>query len=125
MNREQKRAFVKRAKKNGVPASDAKTYAEIISDGTGKHTPEQEISEGDKIRLNLDAIKSRQNYDKMSKPYKEFIESNPDTIFTAHIEHGKLVSFVENPRWLFWSGDLVRVDSGVPESEPVIYVKKG
>lgn len=108
MNREQKRAFVKRAKKQGVKESDAKTYADIISEGVGKNTPEQEINEGDKILLNLDAIMSRKNYNKMNKEYRDFVESNSGTVFTAHIEHKKLISLTENPRWLFWSGDLIK-----------------
>lgn len=110
MNREQKRAFVKKAKKKGVGANEAKAYAEIISHGTGTHTPPQDIVEDEKVKLNIESIKARQNYERMSDKYKEFVNSNADTVFTAHVEQPTLISLKEEPRWLFWSGDLIRVE---------------
>lgn len=109
MNREQKRAFVKRAKKKGVGTEAAKAYAEIISNGSGKPTPPQDIVEGEKIKLNLKNITSRANYDNMSDKYKIFVNENENTIFTAHVEKPNLISFAEEPKWLFWSGDLIKV----------------
>lgn len=114
MNREQKRAFVKRAKKKGVKGTEAKAYAEIISGGAGQNTAPQDITEGEKIKLNLEAIKSRKNYEVMSGKYKDFVNSNVDTIFTAHVERGSLISLHEEPKWLFWSGDLIKLDESTP-----------
>ena len=104
MNREQKRAFVKKAKKRGVSANAAKAYAEIISNGA-----KQDIAEDEKVRLNIETIKARQNYEKMSDKYKEFVDTNADTIFTAHIERPTLISLKEEPKWLFWCGDLIKM----------------
>ena len=115
MNRQQKRDFVKRAKKRGVKESEAKAYANIISRGTGVNTPSQEITEGEKIKLNVEAITNRRNYGDMSPDYKEFVESNTDTVFTAHVEKKTLISLNENPRWLFWCGDLVRIKDNSEE----------
>ena len=108
MNREQRRALAKKAQKDGMSKELAKVYAEIAS-GTGEHTKAQTIEEGDKIRLNIEAIKSRKNYDRMSPAYKEFVEAAGDTVFTAHVERANMISLAEEPRWLFWSGDLIKV----------------
>lgn len=109
MNREQKRKFVKDAKKKGVKESEAKAYAEIISNGAGRNTDAQVISEDEKVMLDINAITSRKNYERMSDKYKEFVNGNSDKVFTAHVEHQNLISFKEEPRWLFWSGDLIKV----------------
>ena len=115
MNREQKRAFVKKSKKRGVSADAAKAYAEIISNGAGKTSPKQDIVEGEKVKLNIETIKARQNYEKMSDKYKEFVDSNADTVFTAHVERPTLISLKEEPKWLFWCGDLIKVIGGGEE----------
>ena len=110
MNREQKRAFVKKAKKRGTSEKAAKAYAEIISGGSGTPTPPQNIQEGEKIRLDIDKIKARQNYEIMNEEYKKFVNENAETIFTAHVEKPTLISLQEEPRWLFWCGDLIKVE---------------
>lgn len=130
MNREQKRALNKSIRKRGVPKDDAAAYVEIFANadairqnGTGEHTPAQEINEGDSVRINIDAVTSRQNYGRMSQNYKTFVDENKETVFTAHVEKtgsttaSRLISFKENPRWLFWSGDLIVINS--EESNPV------
>jgi hypothetical protein len=109
MNREQKRAFVKRAKKRGTDEKAAKAYAEIISNGAGKTSPKQDIVEDEKVKLNVENLKARQNYARMSDTYKEFIDANIDTVFTAHVERPTLISLKEEPKWLFWCGDLIKV----------------
>lgn len=117
MNREQKRKFVKNQKKRGVKESEAKAYAEIISHGSGQNTPPNSIAEGDKVKLNIDAITARQNYNIMSGLYKEFVTANKDEVFTAHVERENLISFIEEPRWIFWSGDLVLIEHADCSSE--------
>ena len=113
MNREQRRSLAKRAQKNGMSKELAKTFAEIAS-GTGEHTKPQTFEDGNKVRLNLEAITSRKNYERMSPLYKEFVESAGDTVYTVHVERGNLISLVEEPKWLFWSGDLINAtDTGV------------
>lgn len=107
MNRKQKRTLVKQARVDGMSKELAKTYAEIAS-GTGEHTEPQAFEEGDKIRLNIEAIKARKNYERMSPMYKEFVEAAGDTVFTAHVERANMISLVEEPKWLFWSGDLIK-----------------
>lgn len=109
MNRAGKRTLVKKVKKAGINKEEAEKLVFIVNEGSGTPSPPQEIVEGDKVRLNVELIKSRKNYSRMAERYKEFVESSEDTVFTAHVERENMISVVEQPRWLFWSGDLVKV----------------
>ena len=109
MNREQRRKMVKTAVKNGVKKEYAKAYSDI-SKGTGNHTEAKEFEEDDRLMLDIDAIKSRKNYPIMNPKYKQFVEESGGKVFTAHKENNNLISLKEEPEWLFWSGDLIKVD---------------
>ena len=112
MNREQRRSYVKKMQKKGMSKKTAKTYAEMLSFGSGKATPPLEIKEDEQVKLNLENIKARKNYEKMTDKYKEFVNSNADRVFTAHVEkENLLISLKEEPEWLFWSGDLIKVEN--------------
>ena len=113
MNREQRRKMMKIAMKNGMKKEQAKAYFKIAG-GTGTHTEAKHFDEDDKLILDVTAIKNRKNYSVMNSKYKEFVESSEGKIFTAHKEKENLISFKEEPQWLFWSGDLIKVDE-VPE----------
>lgn len=114
MNRETRRKLKKAVKKRGLTESQANAYVAVVNradeirrNGVGENTPEKHFEEGDKVLINVAAVKARQNYEKMSENYKEFIEKSEGVVYTAHIEHQKLISFAEEPQWLFWSGDLL------------------
>lgn len=68
------------------------------------------ISENDKVMLDIRTITSRKNYARRADEYKAFINNSSGRVFTAHVEHPTLISLKEEPRWLFWSGDLVKID---------------
>jgi len=106
MNRAERREFVKRAKKRGISEEIAEAYLSVRDSGT------RDFGEGDKVRLNVQRIQSQKGYQKMSARYKEFVEANVNTVFTAHIEQETLVSLKEQPEWLFWSGHLIKVEAG-------------
>ena len=108
MNREQRRDFVKKAKSKGVSKKAAEAYAAILDKGVGKVTPAQPIEEDEQIMLNIESIKARQNYERMSELYKQCVEESSGKVFTAHVERPNLISLKEEPKWLFWSGDLIR-----------------
>lgn len=118
MGRKEKREFVKKAQKHGMDRKLAKAYVEIAS-GTGDHTEPQRIEEGDRVLINIEAVKARKNYKQMSSMYKEFIETASGKIFTAHIERINLISLNEEPKWLFWSGDLIKVKGGETKVDDV------
>lgn len=122
MNREQKRSLERKLKAKGVSAKSAKNYVEVAqtlqeikATSPGEHTPPQRIEEGQKVMLNLQAIKARKNYERMSPLYKEFVDANDGAVFTAHVERPNMISMQEEPRWLFWSGDLIKVQTETPE----------
>lgn len=117
MNRQQRRKVEKVARSRGASGDEAKSIAMIVSNadeirkgGTGAHTTAKSFNDGDKVKLNIEAVKSRKNYDRMLPLYKEFVETSEDTVFTVHVEQGNLISFIEEPKWLFWSGDLIKVE---------------
>ena len=117
MNREQKRSLEKRLRKKGIKKERAQELVKKMNDadlirqnGSGVPNPPRTFAEGDKVKMNLELIKSRVNYEKMSDDYKRFVEEHADEVFTAHVERTNLISFMEEPRWLFGSGDLVKVE---------------
>lgn len=108
MNRAQKRAFINKAHKKGMSREVAKTYVDIVHNGTGTHTPANPIEDGETVILNIEAIKNRKNYERMSIKYKDFVEKSSGVVYTAHVERENLISLKEEPQWLFWSGDLIK-----------------
>lgn len=115
MNREQRRAMEKALRKNGMKADAAKAYAQVVYNadairmgGAGENTPPQHIEEREKVRLGIERIKAKKNYERMAQGYRDFVEAAGDTVYTAHVERENLISLAEDPRWLFWSGDLVK-----------------
>ena len=78
-----------------------------------EQTPE--FKNGDKVKLSVDQITNDPTFGGKNEVYKKFIIDNRDTVFTVRLysdgsDGGRvLVEFVENPTWLFWSGDLIKV----------------
>lgn len=126
MNRDQRRAMEKALRKKGLSKENAKAYVQIMNNadairlgGAGEISPPKHIEEGDKIRLDISRVKARKNYGRMAQGYRDFVESAGDTVFTAHVERENMISLTEDPRWLFWSGDLIinREDDAIDESD--------
>lgn len=73
------------------------------------------VKEGDKVRLNLDAIKSHPDYEQRLPEYRKFCEENVGKVFTAMFDEKLRKSVVclaedtTNPKWLFWIGDLEKI----------------
>lgn len=118
MNRQQKRAFIKKAKSKGISKNVAEAYLAIKEAGLDKVSLPKQFQEGDKVKLDVEKIKQRKDYEKMNPRYKEFVESNADTVFTAHLERETLISLAEQPEWLFWSGSLIKVKEKTDAEEP-------
>lgn len=107
MNRQQKRSFIKQAQKKGISRNVAEAYISVKESGMDIVSLPKQIHEDDRVKLDVEKIKSRNDYQKMNPKYKQFIEANKDTVFTAHIERDTLISLKEFPEWLFWSGDVI------------------
>lgn len=69
---------------------------------------------GDRVRLDVRQIRKHPDWDLLSTKYRLFIESNGRTVFMVQEirggAHGSLVILKEAPEWLFWRGDLIRVE---------------
>lgn len=109
MNRQQKRALVKKARSKGISKDAAEAYLAIKEVGLDKLSLPKQFQEDDKVKLDLEKIKRHKDYEKMNPRYKEFVESNADTVFTVHLERETLISLKKQPEWLFWSGSLIKV----------------
>lgn len=105
MNRAERRAFIKKAKQNGVSKEVAEAYLAAKTSAIPK------FREDDKVRLNVQRIQSQPNYEGLNPRYKEFVETNSSTVFTVHVEKETLVSLKEQPEWLFWIGHLLPVEA--------------
>lgn len=80
------------------------------------------LSEGTKVKLNYEWITEHPTYNKMQKAYKDFVESNKDTIFTVEYDkkHGSnsyMVCLKEDTtpvKWLWHSSlDLIVVENNI------------
>ena len=109
LNRQYRRAFVKKAQGKGISKNVAEAYLAIKEAGLDNLSLPKQFQEGDKVKLDVEKIKRRKDYGKMNTKYKEFVESNADTVFTAHLERETLISLKEQPEWLFWCGSLINV----------------
>lgn len=104
MNRAQRREFTKKAKERGISDEYIQAYLAMQEVNWDARS---DIYEGAKVFLDVKKITSGKNYHLMVPEYKQFVESSEGVPYTAHIEKaGCLISMVENPKWLFWSGDL-------------------
>lgn len=111
MNRKQKRAFLKAAKKKGVDTQIAELYLRIKE----KNVSLEKITDGDKVKLNLKAIQDHPDYNRLSEDYKAFVTENENTVFTVQFDPrggslNHVVSLKEDSTgWLFWIGDLIKI----------------
>lgn len=103
---------MKDAKRKGVSKAASMAYiaAQEAGINLGESITQNNIQSGDKVTLNIEAIKSRKNYDSMTENYKTFVEENAGRVFTAKVEKNSLVTFEEDNTWLFWGGDLQIVE---------------
>lgn len=114
MNRQQRRALEKAPGKEDKHSQDKiiefERTMKIAKESVKQHTEPKEFEEGDKVKLNLFAIQNRLNYSKMNSEYRKFVDESEDKVFTVHFENdnNRLVTLLENPKWLFWCGDLLK-----------------
>lgn len=110
MNREQRRQQRGKLKK---ALNELAGRIDEVTDGMTGY-----FKDGDRVRLDVDRIVKRGDYVKTQPEYQNFVESNRDTVFTVRLYRKRedgfsaLIELVENPTWLFWYGDLVKVANG-------------
>lgn len=108
MNRAQRRNLMRKGKKS---------LRELAADKLNSLSDDVEnwLHDGDKVKLNIKQITERGDYAKTQMEYRDFVESSGDRIFTVRLYRKRpdgfsaVIELMEEPRWLFWHGDLIRV----------------
>lgn len=110
MNREQRRALKRKHKDIRAEFADKlNRMAEDINDP---------LRDGDRVYLDVDRITGRSDYAHTQQSYRDFVESSKGKIFTVRLYRKRedgfsaLAELVEVPNWIFWHGDLIRVEEG-------------
>lgn len=113
MNREQGRKLKKAAKAKGINPHFTDIFIKMKQQD---YSPPITLVEGDKVRLNVAAIRNHPDYDRLTEKYRNFIQEHSDDIFTVIFdEHRKDNPFVvclqeDTDGWLFYSDDLIKVN---------------
>lgn len=87
-----------------------------LESGRFKFVNESPIKDGDKVILNCKKIRNRREFSKLQDKYKDFINQHEGDIYTAKIHsysntnYPVIIEFEEDSTWLFWSGDLIKVN---------------
>ena len=112
INREEKRDYTKKLRKQGRSDEEIKKFIEIKERIHSKGS----LNEGDKVKLDIEKIKSHPDWGKMQKSYKQFVEGNNNVIFTVKYDdkypNHSIVCLNEDatdPQWLWWEGDLKKI----------------
>lgn len=118
MDREQRRKFTKQMKAKGY----SEKPIEIALALQGEKPKIDIFDEGDKVKLNTSRIKSHPDYSKNidfnKQNYHNFIDANDGKVFTVeydpkHTNNPTLFCLKEDetdPKWLWWTGDLIKVE---------------
>lgn len=114
MNRQKRRELTSRLRKKGLSNEDIQTVIKLKE----AQDNGQVLQPGDKVQLDIDRIKQHPGWEDRHPEYKEFCESNVGRTFTVEYDKSlksnpSLVCLVEDqtvPKWLFWPGDLKKVD---------------
>lgn len=124
-NHKQRRRYKQIVKKRKLNTRISDAYSSLLEGGGGDGTPPQKFEEGDKASINIEAVKARKNYSNLAPSYQKFVEESEGKTFTVHIERPNMISFVEESKWLFWSGDLIKVENDLesPEEAPTEVVE--
>lgn len=112
MNRKTRRDFYKKVRNKGISKEAAYAYLAMKEAGLDElfTTPPSTFNSGDKVCIDIEKIKSRKAYERMSDGYKKFIEDSAGVVYTAEPEKGNFITFEEDQTWHFWSGDLIKAD---------------
>ena len=120
MNREERRAAVKKLAKKGLTKESAITFVKRIDSIT---TNPITTWEGEKVTLDYNRIISYPDWKQMREDYRNWVTEHKNDIFTVEFDplkkekqtadYNSFVQFVEDetkPKWLFWAGDLIPVE---------------
>lgn len=135
MNREERRAAVKKLTKKGLTKESAITFVKKMNAIT---TNPITAWEGEKVTLDYNRIISYPDWKQMREDYRNWVTEHKNDIFTVEFDplkkerqtadYNSLVQFAEdetNPKWLFWAGDLIPVEGQTrPDTDKEKLVKE-
>lgn len=120
MNREERRAAVKKLTKKGLTKESAETFVKRMSAIT---TNPVTVWEGEKVILDYNRIITYPDWKQLREEYRNWVTEHKDDVFTVEFDTSKkknqaddynnFVQLAEDetkPKWLFWAGDLIPVE---------------
>lgn len=120
MNREERRAAVKKLTKKGLTKESAETFVKRMSAIT---TNPVTVWEGEKVTLDYNRIITYPDWKQLREEYRNWVTEHKNDVFTVEFDASKkenqaddynsFVQLVEDetkPKWLFWAGDLIPVE---------------
>ena len=115
MNREGKRKLIKKLQSEGCSEAEILKLIEIQEIAASKKF----LKEGDRVKLNINNIKSHVDYDKLTNEYKQWVNTHKADIFTVEYdkkfkENPSIICLKEDatePKWLFHEKDLNRIEA--------------
>lgn len=115
MNRAQRRAADRKLR-------SVKGYAahkRLIEASMKLGATEDMLEDGEQVRLDVDRIMSRPEWERLNADYRAFVQEHRDTVFTVKIRRRSvggypvIVDLEGYDTWSFWSGDLIRLKNGM------------
>ena len=115
MNREERRAAVKKLTKKGLTKESAITFVKRIDSIT---TNPITTWEGEKVTLDYNRIISYPDWKKMREDYRNWVTEHKNDIFTCEKDDSlkdddtrvQLAEDTNEVKWLFHTSDLILVD---------------
>ena len=135
MNREERRAAVKKLTKKGLTRGSATTFVKRMDAITINPIT---TWEGEQVTLDYNRIISYPDWKQLRKDYRDWVTEHKNDVFTVEFDPLKKEkqtadynSFVQlkedetNPKWLFWAGDLIPVEGQTrPDTDKEKLVKE-
>ena len=109
MNRKERRKFVQLAKKNGFSRGAAEAYLAVKEMGDVADAAPKMFEDGDKVKIDVDRIRQRKDFESKSEKYKQVLEEEAGKVFEVKNIKGNLYSLEGLDAWIFWGGDLIKV----------------
>lgn len=107
MNRQQRRSLERRLR----TTKDTDALRRLIEDAA--HNTENPINDGDTVKINVERIRSRKEWERLQSEYRDFVEQNADKEFVARLRHSSEAGYpvifdLDGCNWSFWEGDLIK-----------------
>lgn len=111
MNRAQRRKTDKKLRS----VKGYNLYKKLLEESMKMVATEDMLEDGEQVKINVDQIMGRAEWDRLNSDYRTFVQQNRDTVFTAKIRRRSpggypvIVDLEGFDTWSFWSGDLIRL----------------